>query len=69
VADETAGEIVNDVEQRGKIEDVFGDRVGSAFGPGAVAVAAEVQGVDVVVVGEGLGDPVPVAGVVESAVD
>ena len=44
-------------------------RVGCAGSPGAVAVAAEVEGVDVIVVAESLRDPVPVAGVVEGAVD
>ena len=69
VADQADGEIVDDVEESGEIEDVFGDSVGGAGSPAGVAVAAEVEGVDVVVAAEVAGDPVPVAGVVEGAVD
>src|SRR5271154_4606749 len=69
MADQADGKIVDDVEQCGKIEDVLGDGVGGAFGPGTVAVAAEIEGVDMVVVAERLGDPVPVAGMVQGAVD
>ena len=69
VADEANGEIIDDVEERGEIEHVLGDRVRGAGSPGGVAVAAKVERVDVIVRTERLGDPVPVARVVEGAVD
>ena len=69
MADEADGEVVDYVEQGGEVQNVFANGVGCAVGPGAVAVAAEVECVDVVVVAERLRYPVPVAGVVQGAVD
>jgi hypothetical protein len=69
VAHETNGKIVDDVEQSGKIEDMFGDVIHGAGGPSAIAVSAEVKGVDVIVLAEAAGDPVPIAGVIERAVN
>ena len=69
VADEADGEIVDDVEQGGEIEDVLGDGVSGAGSPGGVAVSAEIEGVDVIVAAEVVGDPIPIAGVVEGAVN
>jgi hypothetical protein len=69
VADEADGEIVDDVEESGEVQDVFADSVGGAGSPTRVAVPAEVESVDVVVAAEVAGDPVPATGVVESAVD
>ncbi len=64
-----AREIVDDVEERGKIENVLRHAVGGAGRPGAVAVAAQVQRVDVVVLAQDAGDPIPIASVVQAAVN
>src|SRR5262249_7756039 len=69
MADQANGEVVDHVEQSREIEDVFGQRVGRAGGPGGIAVATEVERVDVVMGAQRLRDPVPVARVVEGAVD
>src|SRR5712675_714667 len=69
MADQEERKVVDDVEERGKIEDMLGDAVGGARCPGAVAVAAQIERVDVIAVAEFLSDPIPIAGVVERAVD
>jgi hypothetical protein len=48
VADQADGEIVDYVQQGGQVENVFGYGVGCAWSPAAVAMAAEIQGVDVI---------------------
>jgi len=48
---------------------VLGDGVSGAGSPGGVAVSAEIEGVDVIVAAEVVGDPIPIAGVVEGAVN
>src|SRR6267142_5918826 len=69
MADQAERKVVDDVEERGKIKDMLGDAVGGARRPGAIAVAAQIERVDVIAVAEFLGHPVPIAGVVERAVD
>src|SRR5258707_4662303 len=69
MADQAERKVVDDVEERGKIEDMLGDAVGGARRPGAIAVAAQIERVDVIAVAEFLGHPIPIAGVVERAVD
>ncbi len=69
VADEGEGIAVEGLAQGGHVEDELGQAVLAADGPLAVAVAAQVDGVDGVVVLEGEGHTVPVAGVVAAAVD
>src|SRR4029077_12972406 len=69
MADQPDRKVVNDVEERGEIENVLGDTVSGPWGPGAVAVAAQIQGVNVIALAEDLGYPVPIARVVERAVD
>ena len=69
MADQADGELVDDVEQRGEIEHVLGDVVHGAGRPGAVAVSAQVERVDVVVLAQRSRHPVPVARVVQPAVD
>jgi hypothetical protein len=69
VADQANREIVDHVEESGEIEDVLGDRVRRSWCPAAVAVAAEIEGINVVVLAEGLRDPIPVACVVQSTVN
>lgn len=69
VADDADGLAADDVDHGADVEHMFGDGVERAGRPRAVAVAAEIEGVDVEIVAEGAGDPVPVAGVVESAMD
>src|SRR5712672_2959877 len=68
MANQAEWEVVNDVEERGKIEDMLGDAVGGARRPGAIAVAAQMERVDVIAFAEFLGDPIPIACVVERAV-
>src|SRR5712672_3023476 len=69
MADQAERKIVDDVEERGEVEDMLGDAVGGARRPGAIAVAAQIERVDVITVAEFLSDPIPIAGVVERAVD
>jgi hypothetical protein len=69
VADEANGKIVDDIEKGGEIEDMLTYGVGGAGSPGAVAMAAKIEGVDVIVLAEGTGDPVPIAGVIQRAVN
>jgi len=64
MANEANGKIVDDVEKRGEIENVFGDGVDGAGSPGGVAVAAKVEGIDMVITAKILRDPVPHAGMV-----
>jgi hypothetical protein len=69
MARQANGEIVDDVKQGGEIENVFGHRVSGAWSPAAIAMAAEVEGENVIVAAQRLRDPIPIAGVVEGAVD
>src|SRR5882762_674983 len=69
MADQAERKVVDDVEERGKVEDMLGDAVGGARRPGAIAVAAQIERIDVIAVAEFLGDPVPIAGVVERTVN
>src|SRR6266436_7798389 len=69
MADQAERKVVDDVEERGKIEDMLGDAVGGARRPGTVAVAAQIERVDVIAVAEFLGHPIPIAGVIERAVN
>src|SRR5258708_26127732 len=67
VAYEANRELANNVEQRGEIEDMLGDAVHGPRGPGAVAVSAQIERIDVVVFAKRARNPVPVAGVVQPA--
>jgi hypothetical protein len=69
VADQADGKIADHVQHRGEIEDVLGDGVDGAGSPGAVAVAAQVQRVDVIVLAQRAGHPIPIARVIEGAVN
>src|SRR5882762_6365139 len=69
MSDQAERKVVDDVEERGEVEDMLGDAVGGARRPGAVAVAAQIERVDVVAFAEFLSDPIPIASVVERAVD
>src|SRR6266478_712128 len=69
MADQANLKIINDVEERGEIENVLGDAVGGAGRPGAVAVAAQVQREDVIVLAQDARDPIPIASVVQAAVN
>ena len=55
--------------KRGDIQDVLGQAVHRSRGPGAVAVASQVQRVDVKVLAQCARHPVPVAGMVEATVN
>ncbi len=59
----------DDVDQRGEIQHVLGDAVDRARRPGAVAVAAQIERINMVIVAERAGHPIPVAGVIQTAVD
>src|SRR5438552_5619865 len=48
---------------------MLGDAVSGSRRPSAVAVAAQIERVDVIAVAEFLSDPIPIASVVERAVD
>jgi hypothetical protein len=69
MANQANGKIVDDIEKGGEVENMLAYGVGGAGSPGAVAVPAKVQGVDVIVLAEGTGDPVPIAGVIQRAVN
>jgi hypothetical protein len=69
MANEARGEIIDDVKQGGEIEDVLGDSVRRSGGPSAVAVPAEIEGVDVVLPAQRVRDPIPIARVIERAVN
>ena len=63
------GEPLHDVGQSGKIQHVLGNAIERALRPGAVAMSTQIERVDVVILAERARHPVPVARVVESAVD
>ena len=69
MADQVNREVVDDVDQRRQIQHVFGDAIERARRPGAVAVAAQIHGVDVKMLAERARHPIPVAGVIQTAVD
>src|SRR5262249_52169251 len=69
VGDDVDPGVADLLDQLGKIDDVVGKPVLTAGGPIAIAVTAEVEGVDGVTAGERLSDEVPAAGVVAAAVN
>src|SRR5258708_31180169 len=69
MADQAEREVVDDVEERGEVEHMLGDAVGGSRRPSAVAVAAQIERVDVIAVAEFLSYPIPIASVVERAVN
>src|SRR5205807_6216658 len=69
MADQAERKVVDDVEERGEVEDMLGDAVGGARRPGAVAVASQIERVDVIAVAEFPGYPIPITCMVERAVD
>ncbi len=68
VPDQVDGKFSDHVGQRGKIQDIFGNAVHRAGRPVAVAVAAQIHGVDVKMFPEDTRYPIPVARVIETAV-
>src|ERR1700686_205780 len=69
MADEANREIIDDVEERGEIQNMLGHAIGGAGRPSAVAVAAQIQRVDVIALAQTARYPVPIAGMVETAVN
>src|SRR5258708_4957642 len=67
VAYEANRELANNVEQRGEIEDVLGDAVHGSGSPCAVAVSAQIERIDVVVLTKRARYPIPVTSVVQPA--
>src|ERR1700720_490307 len=68
MADKPNRKIVDYVEERGQIENVFGNTINRTGGPSTVAVPAQIERIDVIVPTQDLGNPVPIARVVESTV-
>ncbi len=68
VAHEANRKIVNDIEQRREIENVLGDAVHGAGGPGAVAMSAQIERIDVVMLTQRARNPIPITGVVQTTV-
>ena len=66
--DEANREIVDDIQQRGEIEHMFGGTIHRARGPAAITMATQIERINVILVGEGSCYPIPIAGVVEGAV-
>src|SRR6266852_2174501 len=69
MANQTNGKIVDNFEEGREVEDVLGHAVGSTGGPSAVAVSAQVEREDVIAFAQDPRDPIPVASVVQSAVN
>ena len=68
MAHEANGKIIDDIEEGGEIEDVFGYAVGGAGGPSAVAMSAQIQREDVIMLAQDARNPIPIASVVQAAV-
>jgi hypothetical protein len=49
MSDKADGKFTDDIEQCGEVENVLGDGVGGARRPSAIAVAAQIERVDVLV--------------------
>src|SRR5258706_10682224 len=61
--------IADDVGEGGEVEQMFRDAVERAWSPLAIAMAPEIHGVDVKMFAQCAGDPIPVAGMIQAAVD
>jgi hypothetical protein len=61
-------EIINDVQQRREIEDVFRNPVRRTGRPSAISVAAQIQRVHVIMLAQRSGHPIPVPSMIEAAV-
>jgi hypothetical protein len=57
---------VDDIGQRRQVQDMFGDAIQCARRPRAVAVPAQIERVDVIIVAQGAGDPIPASRVIET---
>src|SRR5262249_3554178 len=60
---------IEDIGEDGEIEYVLGKRVERTRRPSAVAVAAQIECVDVIILAQIAGHPIPIARVITSAVD
>ena len=69
MADKPDGELIDDVEQGRQIENVLDEAVHCAGRPGAVPVASQIERIYVVMFAQRAGDPVPVARVIQAAVN
>jgi hypothetical protein len=69
MANEVDREIVDDIEQRREVQNIFGERIHRALRLRAVAVASQIERIYVIVAAQTGGDPVPVSGVVQSTVN
>src|SRR5258708_9228181 len=67
VAYEANRELANNVEQRGEIEDVLGHAVHGSGSPCAVAVSAQLQRIDVIMLTQPARNPIPLPADVTTA--
>src|SRR5580698_9822623 len=63
------GELVDDVEQGRQIKNVFDEAVHRSWSPRAVPVTSQIERIHAVMLAQRARDPVPVAGVIQAAVD
>ena len=61
------GKLVDDVRQHRKIQHVFGDAIQRSRSPGAIAVPAQIERVDMVIVAQRFSHPIPIARVIQAA--
>ena len=67
MSDQANGELIDDIEQRREIENVFDQTVHRSRRPCAVPVASQIERVDVIVLAQRARYPIPVASVIQAA--
>ena len=67
MADQIDRKIGDDIRQRGNVEHVFCDAIQRARRPGAVAMPAQIHGIDVEMFTERTRHPIPIARVIQAA--
>ena len=68
MANDRYRELANDISQGGNIQHVFSDAVERARRPTAIPMATQIQRIDMKILAERSSDPIPVAGVIQTAV-
>src|SRR5579863_2965492 len=68
MANQPHWEIADDIQQDRQVKDVLGHAVHGTRRPGAVAMTAQVQSINVIVLPQGTRYPIPTAGVIQAAV-
>jgi hypothetical protein len=69
MTDQIDRKVVDDIGEGREVEDVLGDAVERAGRPGAIAVPAQIERIDVKVLTQCARNPVPTARVIKPAVD